>query len=180
MSVLAGPIFAVATVLGVAGVLKLARPEATVAALGTARLPGSALAVRALAVTEIAVAAAALAFGTALTAALLAIYYAGFAAFTWLLLHRAGTAASCGCFGETEAPTPTTWFHVAMNLVAAVLALSAVIWPTGGLLDVLAEQPLAGIPFLVLTGLCAWLWYLGLTVVPTLVTGTPRETASLT
>jgi hypothetical protein len=41
----------------------------------------------------------------------------------------------------------------------------------------MSGQPLAGIPFVVLTVLCAWLWYLALTVVPALVAATRRPTA---
>jgi hypothetical protein len=172
MSILAGPVFAIALVMGVAGVLKLARPRTAAQALGAAGLTDSPLAVRALAVTEIAVAAAALAFGTALTAAAMAVYYAGFAVFALVLLRRAGSAAPCGCFGETKADEPTTYIHVIMNVVAAVLALAAVIWPTGGITDVMSDQPLAGVPFVLLTVLCSWLWYLVLTVVPGLLATT--------
>jgi hypothetical protein len=174
MSILAGPVFAVALVMGVAGVLKLARPRTAARAMRAAGLPASPLAVRALAVTEIVVAAAALAFGTALTAAAMAVYYAGFAVFATVLIRRAGSTAPCGCFGEAKADEATTWVHVGMNVAAAILCLAAVVWPTGGIGDVMAGQPLAGIPFAVLTVLCAWLWYLALTVVPALVAATRR------
>jgi hypothetical protein len=180
MSLLAGPVFAVALVMGVAGVLKLARPRTAAQAMGAAGLSDSLLAVRALAVTEIVVATAAIVFGTALTAAAMAIYYAGFALFAVVLLRKAGSAAPCGCFGETKADEPTTWVHVGMNVLAAGLSLAAVVWPTGGITDVLAEQPLLGLPFLLLTFLCSWLWYLALTVVPGLLAASrpPERVAS--
>jgi hypothetical protein len=175
MSAVAGPVFAVAAVMGVAGVLKLAQPETAARAMKAAGLPDSPLAVRLLAVTEIVVAAAEIAFGNRLTAALVAVYYLAFAGFAALLLRRSGTAPDCGCFGTTEQPSPTTWLHVVMNLLAAGFAALAVAWPTGGLLDVLADQPLLGLPFLLLTGLCGWLWYAVLTLLPTLLTTAQRR-----
>lgn len=168
MSVLAGLVFAVAGVMGVAGVLKLAHPSSAASAMKAAGLTGSPFAAQILAVIEIGVAASALAFGSSVTAALMALCYAGFAAFAGLLIRRAGAGAPCGCFGETK-PQPTTWIHVAMNLAAALLCAAAVLWPTGGVVDVLREQPLAGVPFVVLTVLCGWLWYLCLTVIPSLM-----------
>ena len=169
MSLLAGPVFAVAGVMGIAGALKLAQPRTAAKALAAAGLPESSVAVRVLGLTELMIGATAIAFGNVLTASLMAVYYAGFAVFALILIRRAGTTAPCGCFGETAKPEPTTWMHVAMNIVAAALCTAAIIWPTGGLFDVLADQPLAGIPFIVLTLLCGWLWYLGLTVVPGLI-----------
>jgi hypothetical protein len=169
MSLLAGPVFAVAGVLAIAGVLKLAHPATTARALDAARLPGSTMAVRALALTEIVVGVAAIAFGTPVTAAALMVYFLAFAGFTALLIRRAGSKAPCGCFGETATAAPPTTIHVTLNLIAAALAAAAVIWPTGGIVEVMQAQPLAGIPFLVLTVLCGWLWYLGLTVFPELV-----------
>src|SRR5947208_149748 len=98
MSLLAGPVFAVAGVMGLAGALKLAQPRAAARALGAAGLPESVVAVRVLGLTELVIGATAIAFGTAVTASLMAIYYAGFALFALVLIRRADTTTPCGCF----------------------------------------------------------------------------------
>jgi hypothetical protein len=112
------------------------------------------------------VAAAALVWGNAATAAALAVVYAAFALFSWRLLVRSDATASCGCFGQAEAPV--TRLHVVLNTVAALACLAAVAWPTGDVAAVLGDQPLAGLPFLVLTALAGWLWYVMLEVIPDL------------
>jgi len=180
MSMLAGPIYALAGIIGIAGALKLTQPGPATRALRAAGLPGSLAAVRVLGMSEMVIGAIAISLGTTLTATSMAVYYAGFAVFALVLMRRGGNETPCGCFGEPAAPEPTTWVHVTMNLIATVLCLAAVLWPTGGVLDVLANQPWAGIPFLVLTALCGWLWYLALTAFPALLAASARtpETAS--
>lgn len=168
MSVLAGPLMAIALLMGWAGVLKLARPAATTGALRAARLPGGDLAVRALGFTEVAIAAVTLAVGGPWAAAAVAVYYAGFAVFTSLLISRSGSQAPCGCFGEASTGAPANRLHVVMNLVAAALAAAAVAWPPGGLPDIVVDQPLAGVPFLLLVGVTTALWYATITLVPDL------------
>jgi uncharacterized membrane protein YphA (DoxX/SURF4 family) len=165
MSALAGPVFALAMLLGFAGVQKLAWPTSTTAAMRSAGLPSSDLLGRLVGGSEIVGAALAIAFGNPLSAALLALLYAAFTGFSWRLVASPGSA-SCGCFGQTEAPA--THLHVALNAIATVVCAAAVIWPTGAVIDVLAHQPLAGVPFLALTSVAAWLWYLMLEVVPDL------------
>jgi hypothetical protein len=165
MSALAGPVFALAALLGFAGVQKLASPAGTATALRSAGLPASDLLGRLLGAIEIGVAAVAIAFGTPVTAGLLVLLYGGFTLFSWRLA-AGGDAASCGCFGQTEAPT--TALHVALNAIATAVCAAAVIWPTGGVSDVVAGQPLLGLPFLALTAEAAWLWYVLLEVVPEL------------
>ncbi len=167
MSVFAGPLFALAALLAVAGVAKLARPDAAVRALRTAGLPGADLGVRALGGAEVLLAAVAVAVGGRATAALVALAYAGFAGFSQLLLARSEATASCGCFG-VDSSSPVTRWHVGLNVAATVLALGAVVWPTDGLPDVLSQQPLAGLPFLALTGAAAWLLLAAYTLLPDL------------
>ncbi|MEZ5142870.1 MAG: hypothetical protein R2726_10170 [Acidimicrobiales bacterium] len=163
-TLLAGPFFAFAVLLAAAGALKLGRPEGAVRALRTAGLPAPEVGVRALGVAEVVLAAAAIAVGGRVTAGLVTVAYLGFAAFTARVVARSDATASCGCFGETEAPANR--LHVALNLVAAAMVATVVVWPTAGLLDVVSDQPLAGIPFLALTLLLAWLWSVLYTVVP--------------
>jgi hypothetical protein len=171
MSLLAGPVLALAALLAFSGVQKVAAPDAAAQAMRAAGLPGTSgsageLGGRLLGLTEVSVAVAALVWGNAATAAALAVVYAAFALFSWRLLARTGATASCGCFGPAEAPV--TRLHVALNAVAALAGAAAVVWPTGDVVAVLADQPLAGLPFVVLTGLAAWLWYVMLEVVPDL------------
>lgn len=168
MSPLAGPLFALAALLAGAGVVKLARPEAGVAALRTAGLPHPAAGVQALGAAEVILAVWAIAFGGRAAAGAIAAVYAGFAWFTDRLVRRSEATASCGCFG-VDASSPATRWHVGVNVVAALTALAAVVWPAPGLLDVLADQPLAGVPFLALTGLATWMLLALYTLLPDLV-----------
>ncbi|MEZ5207465.1 MAG: hypothetical protein R2690_10925 [Acidimicrobiales bacterium] len=80
MPVLTGPLDALAVVLFVAGIAKLARPDATVPALRAVWLPASALVVRLVGVLEVVAAATVLAFGGPVGAAAACVLYAAFAA----------------------------------------------------------------------------------------------------
>ena len=51
----------------------------------------------------------------------------------------------------------------------AAVSLAAVAWPTDGIVDVLADSPAAGIPFLGFTLLLTWLLLVAFTVVPDLL-----------
>lgn len=175
MTVAAGPFFAASGLLGAAGLLKLARPAPTVAALRAARLPGtlgrhsplsSFAAGRGLGLAELVVAVAALGFGGRLPAALVALWYLSFTVFTARLLQVAGRGASCGCFGVEESPAAP--LHVVVNGAIAVVAASAVVWPTRGIGAVLGSQPWGGIPFVGLSAICGWLLFAMLTVLPEL------------
>lgn len=169
MTWLAGPFFALALLVLGAGAAKLARPAAVVDALWSARVPLRPVvartgAVTVLAAVEIAVAAWAVAFGSAPAAVALALLYAGFAAFAWRLLAVSGPDASCGCFGAADSPVSRV--HVAFTAVAAVLCALAAVWPVGNVADVLRHQPAWGVPFAVLTVLAAWLAEVLLTALP--------------
>ena len=122
MSLLAGPVLALAGLLAFSGVQKVAWPDAAAEAMRAAGLPGSPgaggqLRGRLLGLVEIAAAVAALVWGNAATAAALTVVYAAFALFSWRLLVRTDATASCGCFGQAEAPV--TRLHVVLNTVAA-------------------------------------------------------------
>jgi hypothetical protein len=92
--------------------------------------------------------------------------YVGFAAFVGLAMSRGGVVASCGCFGRPD--TPPTRLHLVVNVVAACLALAVARDPFGGIGGVVADQPLAGLPYLALTAACVWFAYLALSALPTL------------
>ncbi len=175
MTVVAGPFFAAAALLGAAGALKVVRPRSTVDALRSASLPGTRSgagplaapwAGRLLGLGELAVAVAALGFGGRAAAALVFAAYLGFALFTARLLRVAEAGAPCGCFGAEDSPARP--LHVLVNAMIAATAAAAVAWPTPGLRAVLAEQPGRGLPFLGLTAMCGWLLFVMLTVVPDL------------
>lgn len=166
MSPLAGPFFAAVLVLGVAGALKVARPDPTRLALRAAGLPSTALVARGVGVVELAVAVWALALGGRAAAGAVAVAYGAFAAFSAVVHRRSHGRASCGCFGSSS--TPLTTFHVAVDAALATVALTAVVWPVPGLATVLADTPWAGIPFLAYTLLLAWLIEVSLTSLPEL------------
>ncbi len=60
--------------------------------------------------------------------------------------------------------------HLVLNVSAAAIALAATITPPASFLDILADQPALGIPFIAFVVMGAWLGYLALTLLPTLQT----------
>ena len=152
MMLLTGPIHAAAVVVAVAAIAKAARPAATGTALRTLGLPGSRATVRAIAVVELLVAAAALtgvAGGRPGAAALAAVHLA-FAAVAASLRAR---AARCGCFGDA---VPVTGVHLAAN--AAVAAVALVGAAAGGVSSfgaAMGATPAAGVPYAVLVATLA-------------------------
>ena len=166
MSAFAGPLFAAAGLLLLAGAAKVTAPDATRVALRSAGLPSKAWMARALGVVEIAIAGAALVVGGAIPAALVALTYVGFAGFVAVLARRTRSTAPCGCFGASDAPVGT--LHVVLNVAIAALAVGAAIRPTDGLAQATSETPWAGVPFFALTALLAWATYVALTLLPEL------------
>jgi hypothetical protein len=73
-------------------------------------------------------------------------------------------AAPCGCFGASSAPVGT--LHVIINLVIAVGVALAAIDAPGPIWEAAADTPWAGVPFVGLVALLAWLVYLALTALP--------------
>ncbi len=91
--------------------------------------------------------------------------YLGFACFVVLAMSRGGAVSSCGCFGAPD--TPPTLMHVLVTICASALAFAtAVAHPTGPLLDALADMPLRGLPFLLVTACCVWFAYAAVAVLP--------------
>lgn len=171
--------FALLLVLG--GASKVGRPDNTVRAIGELRVPGvpaTARTVRLLALAEIAVGIAAVAYGGRLPALLLAISYAGFTAFVVMAMVKGGPLSSCGCFGTPD--TPPTVAHVIVTLAAAGVGLAAVVKPVGPLLenlDHLGTGPAGGVAFVVLVGCCVWFAYAALAVLPKTVAFNRRKSA---
>jgi hypothetical protein len=167
VGVLAGPFLGAAALLALGGFFKARRPGPTARALRSAGLSPLARLARPMGMAEIVVGAGALVLGGSLLAAAVAAFYAGFAGFVALTLLRSAPVADCGCFGGTE--SPPTAFHLVLNLAAAAVAGAVAIGGGGGgggLPDVLRDQPLAGIPFLLLTAVVTGLAYAVLTVLP--------------
>ena len=123
----AGPFLAVAGLLVVAGVPKLADPLPLVRALREAGMPASRLVVRAFALAEVGVGGWALAFPSRLSAALVAAAYVLFTGFVVHVLRRGGILGSCGCFGKPD--TPATRTHAALTAAAALVAAAVAVDP---------------------------------------------------
>lgn len=162
---LSGPVTAASVLLVVGGATKLRRPGNAVQALRALGLPAVALAVRLLAVAEMGIGMAAIAQGGRLMWSLVAVSYLGFAGFVLFARAQGGGVSSCGCFGGLDtAPTLT---HVLLGLSASGLAFAAAFThPPGPLLDGLRSQPLLGVPFVILTGCCAWFAYAAIAILP--------------
>lgn len=165
-TVVAGPFLAIAALLLVAGLAKVARPGPTARAMGNAGLPATPLGARLIGVAEVLIAAAAIVLGARPLALLVFAAYLLFAAFTIRLIARTGGTADCGCFGADEAPA--TQQHVALDLGAAAIAAFAALAPPGTIGSVLADQPLHGVPFVALVGMCTWLGFVSFTLLPAL------------
>lgn len=151
--VLAGPLYAAAALLVLAGAQKTADPAPLVRALRSVGLRVPRLAVRAVALGEVALGLLALTTGSRAAALGVAASYAGFTGFVLLARARGGVLASCGCFGKAD--TPPTRTHAA---VTGGLALAAASGAPGAL-------PLE-LPLLVSTAAVAACAYLLLAVQP--------------
>jgi hypothetical protein len=148
VTVFVGP-FAIATVLlGIAGFAKALQPASTAGALAALHLPHRRWIVRAGGVAEGTLACAALLTGDARLAVLVALSYAAFALFVVAALRARVPVSTCGCFGKID--TPPHPVHIALDLLAAIAAVGVAVRGGAPLFDVLADQPLAGIPFVLL------------------------------
>jgi hypothetical protein len=132
--ILAGPFAAVAGLLAVAGALKLLAPAAG-APLGLA-------ATRAAGALELALGVAALVHPQRLVTALVAVAFAGFAAYS-LRLVTAGAASDCGCFG-VESSRPGIG-HVLLDLACTAIAAAATVAPPRTVASLVAGAPLTGL-----------------------------------
>jgi len=163
---LSGALHALALLVLVAALAKLRAPARAVVALGQAGMTASPIVVRLGSVGEMAVATLVLLVGGAVPALALAGLYLGFAAFVVRLRARAGTAASCGCFGGAEAPADR--LHVVVNLAAAGVAALVAATGAESLFDALRHQPAQGLPYLVLVAVATQAMVLVLTELPRL------------
>lgn len=152
---LAGPFYAAAALLLVAGVQKVADPRPLVRAFRSVRLTVPTTVVRVLALAEALLGLVALITGSAATALGVAVSYAAFTAFVLVARARGGVLASCGCFGKRDVPATRT--HAGVTAAFAGAALTGA--PGALPLDV---------PLIVTTAAVAVTAYLVLAVLPLL------------
>jgi len=166
MGAWAGPFLIAALLLAAAGAAKVIDPTTTVGALRKLGLPAPAAAVRVGGAVEVALAVGAVLTGAPVLAALVAVSYLLFTAFVLVALGRGLPIGSCGCFGKVD--TPPSVLHVVVNLAAVTAAIGVALGDGTGIADVLADQPLAGVPFLLLVAVGGYAAFTALTVVPQL------------
>jgi hypothetical protein len=155
VSVFAGPFTIAACLLALAGFTKAIQPTATVGALAALRLPHRRWMVRVGGLAEALLACSALLTGDETLAILVAVSYVVFAVFVAVALHKGTPLSSCGCFGKID--TPPHPVHIALDVLAACAAVGVAVDGGASIGDVLADQPMAGVPFvlLVITGVAA-------------------------
>ncbi|MGQ0847901.1 MAG: MauE/DoxX family redox-associated membrane protein [Actinomycetota bacterium] len=135
-----------AALLVLSGGAKLTDPAPTAGALRVAALPSGRTAVYALALLELALGGSGLLYGGRPWGYLSAGLYIGFLGFVILARLRRLPIESCGCFGRAD--TPPTTAHLVINLAAAGIGIWAGAGSSPSLVDVLADQPLGGVPYL--------------------------------
>lgn len=153
MDLLTGAFQILAAVIAVGGVAKLLTPDASASMLRSIALPGGTVAARLSGAVEVAIGLGAVLWGGRPAAAAVAAAYAVFTAV--VVAARRSGASSCGCFGSVAAPP--SGLHVAVNAASCLVALAAVAAGPPSLVDVLADQPLAGVPYLVALATATWL-----------------------
>jgi hypothetical protein len=165
VSILAGPFAIAAALLVVGGAFKAVDPADSAHALAVLGVPRARVLVRVGGAVEVAVGVCALLVGGPVFAVLVAVSYAAFAGFVLVALHAGRPISSCGCFGKVDTPPSTV--HVVIDLAAAVVAVVvAVAGDTVALSKVLAAQPLAGVPFVLLLLVGMYAVFLAFTALP--------------
>jgi hypothetical protein len=164
MGAWAGPFLIAALLLAVAGAAKVIDPTTTVGALRKLGLPAPATAVRVGGAVEVVLAVGAVLTGAPVLAGLVAVSYLLFTAFVLVALGRGLPIGSCGCFGKVD--TPPSIVHVVLDLAFAGVAATAAFVGDVALPDVLGDQPLLGIPFLMLIVIGCSLVFLAFTSLP--------------
>ena len=136
-----------AGVLGLAGYAKLRRPGPSSVMLRAAGVPAARVAVRAVAIAELAVLAAALTLPGRVAGTVIAAAFACLTLGAAVGARRAGDRA-CGCFGGEDGTLGGR--HVATDLLAAIAAAAAAGAAPASLPALAARQPGAAIVDLVL------------------------------
>ncbi len=115
-----GPYLALAGLVVLGGVAKLARPSETAKAIAKVGVVAPVATVRALAAAEVVVGIGAAVEPRGLWAWALAASYVGFTALVLAALVLQLPLATCGCFGEPD--TPPTLSHVCLTAAASAMA----------------------------------------------------------
>lgn len=152
MDVLTGAFQILALVIVVGGVAKIASPDGFSSLLRTLGLPSGRRLSQASGLIEVLLGTCALVYGGRIAAVLLAVAYSVFALVV-AAARRAG-AASCGCFGAVAAAPSKV--HVVVNAVSTAIALGAAIGGPAALSDVLADQPMWAVPYVL--AVCTGVW----------------------
>ena len=164
MPVLSGPVMALMALLTLAGFYKIQDPSPTAGALRAAGLPHSERLVRLLGLVEIAIGAAWLVQGSAVTAIAGAVVYGGFAWFVVNALRRRLPISSCGCLGATD--TPPTKGHIVVNVLATITLLAAAVIPVGPLGGLAGQGLDVVVPYVLFTLATVYLLYAVIAVLP--------------
>ena len=167
MPIITGPFHVILGLLLVAGVAKFVRPGATADVAMAAGIPASTWVVRIFALVEIAAAMTAFVVGGWIPALTVGILYLVFAGFVVMLKMRGIKTAGCGCFGQ-ESDDPPGYPHIAVNVVAALIATGAAVVSIPDIAAVMADQPLFGVPYIGFVALGVWLLMVMLTDLPQL------------
>lgn len=170
MTALIGPFQVAALLLAAGGLAKSLRPDDTARALRAFGVPARPIVVRAGGALELLAGVWAITTGARAAALVVALSYAAFAAFVWSAERRDLPIASCGCFGKAD--TAPSRVHVVLDLAACAVAAGVAIVGGTGLGDVLAAQPLAGVPYTALVLIGAWLAFVALTRLPAVLHAT--------
>lgn len=166
MTVLAGP-FAIATlVLALGGALKALEPADTANALRALRLPSGRVFVRVGGACELGIGLGALVTGATVLAAVVGVSYLAFGVVVLVALESGRPISSCGCLGKID--TPPSWVHVAIDVIAAGVAIAAAtaVDTQVALPEVVSAQPLAGLPFVLLVAIGVALVFVAFTALP--------------
>jgi hypothetical protein len=115
----------VAVLLAAGGLAKWRTPLPTVESFRGLGLPAAPWSVRALATVEVALGGALIALGGRALAALGAAIFAAFTIASAMLLRRADTVGSCGCFGAASAPPSRV--HVVVDATSTVVLIVAAV-----------------------------------------------------
>src|SRR5262249_12676714 len=121
-------------------------------------------AVRAGGFVEAVIGIAALVVAGPLLCALVAASYLAFATFVVVALRSNAPISSCGCFGKVD--TPPSAVHVIIDVAFAGVAVAAAFTGDVALPDVLGDQPLLGLPFVMLLAIGCCLTFLAFTALP--------------
>ncbi len=118
-----GVVIGAAIVVAVAGVAKLAKPAVTTEALRSAGFAVPPVVASLLGLVELLVGVLVVVWHPPAGAVVLGLLYLGFVAFSLRLLSLRGATASCGCFGQRNAPIGVE--HIVVNLAVAALVFGA-------------------------------------------------------